>query len=91
MAGSEVGIKEEVDAKKRSYPGEEAWQVIAGADKVVVVVGKKVLEFSPQSADPGELLKKITGPSGNLRAPTLRIGRVYFVGFHPEIYQGLKR
>jgi len=78
-----------VDAKKRSYPGEEAWQVIAGADKVVVAAGNKILEFSPQTADRDEFLKKITGPSGNLRAPTLKIGGVYYVGFHPEVYQGL--
>lgn len=82
-------IKEEVDAKKRSYPQDDAWQVIAGADKVVVAVGKKTVEFDPQSADRQEMLKKITGPSGNLRAPTLRIGRVYYVGFHPQMYEGL--
>lgn len=80
-------IKEEVDAKKRSYPREDAWQVIAGADRVVVVVGKKTVEFDPKSADREEMLKKITGPSGNLRAPTLRIGRIYYVGFHPQLYE----
>ncbi len=82
-------INEEVDAKKRSYPQEDAWQVIAGADKVVVAVGKKTVEFDPKSADRQEILKKITGPSGNLRAPTLRIGRVYYVGFHPQMYEGI--
>lgn len=89
MAGGKAQIKEEVDAKKRSYPQEDAWQVIAGADKVVVAVGKKTVEFDPKSADREEMLKKITGPSGNLRAPTLKIGRVYYVGFHPQLYEGL--
>jgi hypothetical protein len=87
LAGRKVQIKEEEDAKKRSYPQEDAWQVIAGADRVVVAVGKKTVEFDPKSADREEMLKKITGPSGNLRAPTLRIGRVYYVGFHPQLYE----
>lgn len=78
----------EVDAKKRPFPGEEAWQVIAEAEKVVVAAGKKLIEFDPRNCDQGEMLKKITGPSGNLRAPTLKVGRVFYVGFHPEAYQG---
>lgn len=84
-----MSIKEEVDAKKRPYPGEEALQAIAGVDKVVVAVGKKLVEFDPKSGDRDEILKRITGPSGNLRAPTLRVGRVCYVGFHPELYEGL--
>ena len=76
----------EVDAKKQSYPGDAAWQVIAGAEKVFVATGKKVIEFDPATADKEALQKKITGPSGNLRAPTLRLGKVFYVGFHPEMY-----
>ncbi len=27
------------------------------------------------------------GPSGNLRAPTFRLGNHYLVGFNPEMYE----
>jgi len=26
------------------------------------------------------------GPSGNLRAPTYRVGRTFVIGFNPELY-----
>jgi hypothetical protein len=79
-----------VDAKKESFPGEAAWQVIAGADKVYVAVGKKIIEFNPAAADRELMMKKITGPSGNLRAPTLRLGQTFYIGFHPEMYKKIK-
>ncbi len=85
--GKNVSIVKEVDAKKEAYPGEAAWQVIAGAEKVYVAAGKKIIEFDPAGADKGLMLKKITGPSGNLRAPALRLGKVFYIGFHPEMYE----
>ena len=54
-----------------------------------MAAGKKIIEFDPKSADKELLLKKVIGPSGNLRAPTLRIGTVFYVGFHPELYDAL--
>ncbi|NRA74405.1 MAG: hypothetical protein HRU16_00575 [Planctomycetes bacterium] len=33
-----------------------------------------------------ELAKGIIGPSGNLRAPTLRIGKTVIVGYHDDVY-----
>jgi hypothetical protein len=76
-----------VDARKKSFTGDEAWQVIKDAKVVYVASGKKVLEFIPATADREVMLKKITGPSGNLRAPTLRKEDVFFVGYSPELYE----
>lgn len=59
------------------------------AEKIVVARGQKTLEYDPGSADKEELLKKITGRTGNLRAPTLRIGNVYYVGFNVTMYENL--
>jgi len=87
LAGKDVAIVKEVDAKKEAFPGEAAWQVIAGAEKVYVAAGKKIIEFAPATADKEVMIKKITGPSGNLRAPTLRLGRIFYIGFHPEMYE----
>jgi len=84
-----VAIKEEVNAKKQTFKGEEALSVVTGAKKVFVASGKKILEYDLASADKDELLKKITGPSGNLRAPTLKKGDSYYVGFNPEMYVNL--
>ena len=33
------------------------------------------------------MLAKISGRTGNLRAPTLKSGNTYYVGFNEELYQ----
>jgi arsenate reductase-like glutaredoxin family protein len=38
---------------------------------------------APKDAD---LLKAILGPTGNLRAPTIRRGQTLLVGFSEEVY-----
>ena len=38
-----------------------------------------------------ELLKAIIGPSGNLRAPTWRRGRMLVVGFNEDAYKDVLR
>lgn len=82
-------ITVEEDARKQSYPGEAAWKLLADAEKVYVVVGRKVVEFDPATVDRELYLKKVIGPSGNLRAPALRVGRVFYIGYHPEMYDNL--
>lgn len=84
-------VSVEEDAKKRAYPGETAWKLLAEAERVYVAVGKKVVEFDPATADRDLFLKKVIGPSGNLRAPTIRIGKVFYVGYHPEMYGALTK
>lgn len=84
-----MAITVEEDARKQSYPGEAAWQLLSEAEKVFVAVGKKVVEFDPTTVDRDLFLKKIIGPSGNLRAPALRVGKVFYVGYHPDIYNTL--
>jgi hypothetical protein len=91
LAEKEIEVAVEEDAKKQAYPGEAAWKLLAEAEKVFVAAGKKVVEFDPSTADRDLLLKKVIGPSGNLRAPTLRIGKVFYVGYHPEMYRALKK
>ena len=49
--------------------------------------GKKRQEWNPLSDDKANILKDVIGPSGNLRAPTWRIGNEFIVGFNPELYE----
>ena len=82
-------IDTEVNAKKEIYNGEDAWNVIADASKVYVASGKKILEFDLASADKEDLLKRITGRSGNLRAPALKRGDVFYIGYNVDMYENL--
>lgn len=42
------------------------------------------MKKDPPSA--AELAKAVLGPSGNLRAPAIRTGKSWLVGFHEEAY-----
>jgi hypothetical protein len=47
-----------------------------------------VVTFAPQRADfDAEAFRSAAiGPSGNLRAPTLRVGSTWFIGFSADAY-----
>lgn len=47
--------------------------------------------FESVSAEKEAVLKNIMGPSGNLRAPTYRVGDDYVVGFNLDLYQDLTK
>jgi arsenate reductase-like glutaredoxin family protein len=60
-----------------------------GASTVLVARGKKLLRFEMKDADTEELAKVILGRSGTLRAPAIRVGDTFVVGFHAEGYEAL--
>ena len=76
------------DAKKERIGAVQALALAREAAEIVVVKGKKVLRIDMKNGAPGdaELLKVLLGPSGNLRAPTLRKGKTLLVGFEPDAY-----
>ena len=59
-----------------------------GVDEIFVAKGKKVVHVDLKASRPGkaELLAFLLGPTGGLRAPTLRVGRTLLVGFNEEAY-----
>ena len=80
-------IAEEVDAKKDKIEAEQAWEMISKAGRVEAARQKKREEWKPGNANREEIMKSIMGRSGTLRAPTLKIGNDYLVGFNEEMYQ----
>ncbi len=56
------------------------------ASKIIVAKGKKVTEF-PGGKAGAEVIEAMLGPTGNLRAPTLRRGKTVVVGFNEEAFQ----
>ncbi len=57
------------------------------ANTVLVAKGKKLLRFETKSADNDELASVILGRSGTLRAPAIRVGKTFLVGFNAEAYE----
>ena len=55
-------------------------------DTVIVAKGKKVATFEVSSDSGDEMVNAMLGPTGNLRAPTVRSGKTLLVGFNEERY-----
>ncbi|HIG01443.1 MAG TPA: hypothetical protein EYQ66_09090 [Myxococcales bacterium] len=64
----------------------EAARMAREASRVVVAKGKKVTEFKPGGKAAAEVVAAMLGPTGNLRAPTARVGKVVLVGFNEDAY-----
>ena len=60
-------------------------------DELYVAKGKKIVHVDLKRERPprAELLGLLLGPTGNLRAPTLRKGRKLIVGFDEGTYKRL--
>ncbi len=80
---------ERTDATKERKGRDEALALARSADRVVVARGKKVVSFDMRKEPPDDdtLAAHLLGPTGNLRAPTLRRGRTLLVGFSEDAYR----
>ena len=59
-------------------------------NKVVVAKGKNVVTFDLKKDPPDDdtLAAHLLGPTGNLRAPSVRRGSTLYVGFNEEVERG---
>lgn len=72
----------------RKLGREDAEALASKARTVIVAKGKKVTEFKVKGAPDDEVVDAMLGPTGNLRAPTLRAGTTVLVGYNEEAYEG---
>jgi len=84
-----VRIDEQADARKERKGEREALALAKSAVRVVVAKGKSVVSFDMKNDPPDDetLLAHLLGPTGNLRAPTLRKGSTLLVGFSESAYR----
>jgi len=75
------------NASKKLGAG-DALSLAKEATLVVVSKGRRVDRFMMQKDKPTDktLLMHMLGPTGNLRAPTIRCGETLLVGFNDEVY-----
>ena len=80
-----------MDAKKTALQAREALALIREVDEIYVTKGQQVVHLDLREAKPEntELLGLLLGPTGNLRAPTLRKRRTLIVGFNAVTYAKL--
>ena len=72
-------------------PADDALALAKQVDRIVAAKGSKIvtLDVKKDKPDAETLQAVLLGPTGNLRAPTFRVGRTLIVGFHEETYRSV--
>ncbi len=71
-----------VDARKQRYGEADLKQLFSGATKIITARGKRALVLDLKNEpSAAELAQHALGPSGNLRAPALKLGKTWLIGF----------
>ena len=70
----------------RKLGADDAEEIARSSTRVFVAKGKKLDVFEMKSAALEDVVAGMLGPTGNLRAPTLRVGKTTLVGFNEEAF-----
>jgi arsenate reductase-like glutaredoxin family protein len=89
LEANAIEVTDRLDAGKERRGRAETLALAKTVDQVVVGRGKKVVRFDMRNDPPDDetLAAHLLGPTGNLKAPTLRKGRTLLVGFSEGAYQ----
>ncbi len=89
LAKNKIAVNETIDAKKKTRGKKEALELAGDVDEIVSSKGKKVVRLNVKKDKPtaDQLAAVLLGPTGNLRAPTFKIGRTLVVGFDEDTYK----
>ena len=74
-------------ATREPVEGEAALELLDGVTDLYVARGKKTLhvDLARERPDDADLLALLLGRSGKLRAPALRTGSTFIVGYNADI------
>ncbi len=73
-------IHEERNSRKQPLDDASATELLQSSQRVSIARGKKIRELDASETN----LDDLKGPTGNYRAPIVRVGDRLLVGFHPE-------
>ena len=87
----QVEVADTTDARKVKQGRAEAIALAKTATRLVIAKGKKVVDvdLKKEHTSDDEIAALMLGPTGNLRAPTIRKGKTLYVGFSEEAYREL--
>jgi arsenate reductase-like glutaredoxin family protein len=88
LAKRGVTAREIVDARKVKVGKPQIAQILRGTHQVIASKGTANVEFNLREEPPVEkiLYENLIGPTGSLRAPAIRIGRILVVGFSEDAW-----
>lgn len=85
MEANKIAAKEEVSASLK-LGRSDAEELAQAASKLIVAKGKKVSTFDLRKNVEEAAVDAMLGPTGNLRAPTMKVGKTLVVGFNADEY-----
>ncbi len=80
-----------MDAKKAKLGFADGKSLLKGVDDLYAAKGKKVVHLDLRKGMPADedLQAVMLGPTGNLRAPVIKVGKTLAIGFEAEMYRKL--
>ncbi len=87
MEAHDIAVQETVSANKK-LGRDDALAMARQAQRLIAAKGKKVtaVEMASDAPSDEELAKLMLGPTGNMRAPTLRVGETLVVGYNDQVF-----
>ena len=82
-------VPDDVVPASRKLGRDDAVALAHLCDTVIVAKGKKVTTFRVSGIPGDETVDAMLGPTGNLRAPTVRAERTLLVGFNADQYEAV--
>lgn len=87
LVREQIAVDVIVDARKEVLHAEETWKLLQTAEELIIAKGKKIVRLVTKEVGKEEVLAQVLGRSGTLRAPTLRVGSRFFVGWGEALFQ----
>ncbi len=85
MEAHRIDITETVPASRKLQEA-DARALLANASTLIVAKGKQVSQFAVSGSASADAVGAMLGPTGNLRAPLLRVGTTLLVGFNETVF-----
>ncbi len=87
MEAHDIAVAETVNASQK-LGRDAALGMARQAKRLIAAKGKKVTAVDVTSTTPSddELAALMLGPTGNMRAPTMRVGQTLLVGYHDQVF-----
>ncbi len=87
MEAHDIAVAETVNASKK-LGRQDALGMVRQSKRLIAAKGKKVtaVEVTANTPSDDELAALMLGPTGNIRAPTLRVGQTLLVGYNDQVF-----
>jgi arsenate reductase-like glutaredoxin family protein len=87
LEAHDIAVVETVNASKK-LGRQDALSMARQVKRLIAAKGKKVTVVDVTSKTPSddELAALMLGPTGNMRAPTMRVSQTLLVGYHDQVF-----